>query len=690
MSEANQPRNAIYVAMRRMWRLIALLLLLMTAFRLVFVIQFAHPEVWSHFLGTLPMAFAFGALHDLRILLLFALPPSLSLLWMRGRGRKRWRHWLRRTAVYWFVGVTVLLIILVSDQIYFSYFRNHFNILAFGAVDDDLGAVLRGAWRNYPLLLYIIVGLGGAYVEFRVIKSAFHIDDFLHDQPAPPSEAVDNALNRHIVMHVILAVGLCLTPLTPAFERIQDETNPTPFVRVVPDSPVEKLAETVWTRISEEPYSTARQFGYDQDLERAIEDFTLGQEVATDGPLWERLPLQVFQPPLVAEKPPHVVLVLMESFSAYLLRYQDEDFDLLGPAKPYFERGYSYQRFLPADNISAGSLLSLVLDMPYRPGTRQLSQNDQRDRSYPSSAARLFQEAGYETSFYYGGPTTWRDLDQFLPRQAFDHLIGEAEISEAYKLDPELDAGEWGLWDEHLFRAVRERLEQATTPQFVVMFTTTNHPPYELPAGTSLPRLEPPPALLTMTGDLTDTQWRQIRTYQYACTRLGMWLDQLQADGILDQSVIGITGDHTAGLRLPQSRSGLLLERAVPFVLLMPPDLAAQAPFDPSIPGSHKDVVPTLFHAAGLATRGYRGFGVSLLDRQVPHFGANAGGLLIDEKGAVLLTETSVSSIAWADDHSPFVDPNAPSPDPQQLLRRYHAALALVDGLVYQGISNEK
>jgi len=72
------------------------------------------------------------------------------------------------------------------------------------------------------------------------------------------------------------------------------------------------------------------------------------------------------------------------------------------------------------------------------------------------------------------------------------------------------------------------------------------------------------------------------------------------------------------------------------------------------------------------------------LDRSVPHFGANAGGILIDEQGAVVLTETSVSSLAWADAHSPLVDPSAPSHAPEGLLRRYHAALALVDGLVYQ------
>lgn len=689
MNLTNHPRNAIFVAIRRTWRLIAILLLMMTIFRLVFVIQFAHPEVWSRFLGTLPMAFAFGALHDLRILLLFALPPSLSLLWMRNRGRNRWRHWLRRTATYWFVGITALLIILASDQIYFAHFRSHFNILAFGAIDDDLGAVLRGAWRNYPLLLYIIVGLVGAAAVFKVIATAFHIDDFLHDEVAPSAEAVDNSLNRHIVLHVLLAVAFCLTPLTPVFERLQEVTRPTPFVRVVPDSPVEKLAETVWKRISEEPMSTAKRFGYDQDIQRAVDDFTLGQAARTEGPIWQRLPLQHFQPEIQSETQPHVVIVLMESFSSYLLHYQNPDFDLLGESAAYFERGFNYERFLPSDNISAGSLLSLVLEMPYRPGTRQLSQNVQTNQVYPGSAALLFGAAGYETNFFYGGPKTWRNLDQFLPQQGFDRLIGQADLAEQYDLDLREEAGEWGLWDEHLFRAVEDHLAKATSPQFVVVFTTTNHPPYELPMGTVLPPLDPPQDLLEWTGDLDETQWRQMSTYQYACRELGLWLDRLEQQDLLTQTVIGITGDHAAGLRMPQSRSELLMERAVPFLLLLPPALEAQAQYDPGMPGSHKDVVPTLYHAAGLSSAGYRGFGTSMLDLTVPHFGANASGLLIDHEGAVILTENTAISTAWADDSSLFVDPRAPAPSPEQLVKRYQAALALVDALVYETQSAE-
>ncbi|MHC4838917.1 MAG: LTA synthase family protein, partial [Planctomycetota bacterium] len=318
-----------------------------------------------------------------------------------------------------------------------------------------------------------------------------------------------------------------------------------------------------------------------------------------------------------------------------------------------------------------------------RPGTRQLSQNDRPEQAYPGSLARAFADAGYETGFYYGGPLDWRELDRFLPAQGFERMVGQAELAARMDLDPKRDGGEWGLWDEHLLAAVEEDLRGATAPQFMVVFTTSNHPPHELPEGVDLPPLTPPAELLAQTGPLDATQARQLRTYQYACHELGAWLDRLEDDGLLERSIVGVTGDHTAGMRLPQSRRGLLLERAVPFLLLLPTSIRVQVGYHPELPGSHEDVGPTLLHAAGLAGEGLRGFGQSLLDPTQPHLAANAAGILLDRQGAVVLSGPSLITTVWEGGEGLFLDTRAESHDPTDLVRRYAASLALVDGLVY-------
>ncbi len=676
-------RNAILTSIKRTWWLVGALLVVMSGFRLLFTIQFAHPEIWRDFLGSLPVAFAFGALHDLRILLLFALPPTFSLMWMRDRDRQRWKSWLRRTSTYWFLGTSVIVIALASEQIYYSYFGSRFNILAFGAIEDDIGAVLLSAWQTYPLLLYLLVGLILEYIVLRIIRRAFHFTDFLHASTQPEAEQVDLALNRHIVAHSMLAVVLCSLPLTPIFVSLDQEVPQTAFVRTIPENGVEKLAETLWTRISENSLSTARRYGFDLDAQAAIEQFTQGHSAANQGPLLQRLPVQAMTPTPHVERPPHVVLVVMESFATHLLQYQSPNFDLLGPAQPFFEQGALFERFLPTDNISIGSILGIILDLPYRPGTKHLSQSEQRHKSFATSSAKLFADQGYDTAFFYGGPANWRNLDQFLPLQGFQEEVGMEEILEQYHLDPQTDAGPWGLWDEHLFRAIADRLEHAEKPLFLVAFTTTNHPPHHLPASWSLPALRPPDRLLARTGPLDETQKAQLETYRYAAHQLGNWLQELQQTGLIQHCVIGVTGDHTAGIGIPFAHQEILLERAVPFLLWMPEAIRHQ--FQPNVllPGSHKDIVPTLFHAAGLGPNRYRGLGSSLLDKNATHIGFNSSGLLLLEDGAIKIHEEGYDPMRWIGD-SLELEPTHHPIGAAAALRYYQAALSLADWMVYE------
>lgn len=676
-------RNALLTSIKRTWWLIAVLLILMSGFRLLFTVQFAHPEIWSEFLSSLPMAFAFGAVHDLRILLIFALPPTFSLLWMRDRTLDRWKSWLHRTSIYWFLGISAIVIVLASEQIYYSYFGARFNILAFGAIEDDVPAVLASAWQTYPLLLYLSVGLVLEYFVLRIIRRAFHFISFLHAAKAPQAHEVDRALNYHLITHTGLTVFLCLLPLTPIFVSLDNEYSQTAFVRIIPENGVEKLAETMWTRFNEEQLSTAKQFGFGEDPQHAIEAFSNHLSVTDQGPLLQRLPLQAMEPTPVVENPPHVVLVVMESFATHLLQYQSPEFDLLGPAQTYFEEGVLYERFLPCDNISVGTILGITLNLPYRPNTKHLSQSDQKSRSYPSSMAKLFGERGYDTAFYYGGPSDWRELDHFLPNQGFEEMVGMQDLIERYQLDLEKDGGPWGVWDEYLFRAVTERLRSADKPVFMVVFTTTNHSPHKVPADWRAKKLSPPARLLERTGPLNETQSAQVETYRYAAYQLGIWLDGLKDANLKEQTIVGVTGDHTAGMGIPFSHQDILLKRAVPFLLLMPESIAEQFQADPLTPGSHKDMAPTLFHAAGLGPYGYRGLGTSLLAPQARHLGFNSSGLVLSPQGAVRIHQDGYDALRWRG-NSLQLEPSQSNLDDEAALKAYQAALSLTDWLIYE------
>lgn len=679
---------ALGSALARLTLLGGALLLIMGGFRAAFVLRYAHPEVWSHFLGDLPAAFAAGLLHDLRIVLLLLLPPMLSLLWLRTATRERWRAWLRLMFWWSFAGIAGVLTLLISDFIFYAFYTSHLSVLAYGFFEDDLISVIVGAWKNHPFLLYTVLILAAAWLLGRILLRLWSPERILSASRARAHAGdPEPRLNAQLTLHVLATVLLLSWSFSSSTASMSEDLPASGFVHQVPANGVESLAEAVWIRLTEEPFSVAARYSYAGKREQALQDFT-GLPIADDpaATALALLPPQAMLPRPPAGQPPHVVLVVMESFNTHLLRWQNPDFDLLGPLESYWERGWFFPRFLPSDNGSAGSILSLVVNLPYRPGTKQLSQSNLRDHVFPTSAARAFADQGYEPRFLYGGPMEWRKLGPFLPPQGFVEVVGQPQILHELDLDPDLASGEWGVWDEHLFAAAERRLREATAPQFLILFTTTHHPPHELPPGAQLPPLVPPQALLERAGGLDQLQRQQLQTYQYACHELGRFLTRLEQDGLLDRTVVAATGDHTMGMGIPFAASEVLLERAVPFFVLAPELLAAN--FEPDLlrPGSHKDVIPTLLHLSGCATAEYRGIGTSMLDESADPYGYNPGGLLIGRQAVILEVQGGREAMSWAGDGIELV-PATESPAHRDLLRRHRAGMALTDWILWESHS---
>lgn len=688
---AFHPADALAAALRRVTVIGALLLVLMSGFRVAFVVRYAHPEIWREFLGDLPAAFALGVLHDLRITLLFLLPLTLSLSWMRSASRERWERWARRAWWWSFACLAGLITLLVSDFVFYAFFQSHFSVLAYGFLEDDLLAVAAGAWENYPIPFYVVLIAVAAWLLAWALRRAWSPQVLLVTRgPHHAAGATERRLNQQLTLHVLATVGLLLWSLSATSERLAEDLPESSFVRQVPLNGVEELAGAVWLRLTEEPLSVAARLAYAGRRGAALSDFA-GVELADDPQrdTLALLPPQAMEPQPVLETPPHVVLVVMESFATHMLRWQDPEFDLLGRLAPYWEQGWKFERFLPSDNGSAGSILSLVTSLPYRPGTKQLSQSELGARPLPTSAALQFAAAGYETRFLYGGPLSWRRLGPFLRTQGFDEVAGQNEILAESGLRAESASTDWGVFDEHLYAAALRRLRDADRPQFLILFTTTNHPPHALPADARALPLEPPPDLLARIEAPDPVQRKQFRTFQYACDQFGAFLDGLASGALLERSIVAATGDHTIGTGIPFSGSELVLERAVPFFLLAPHALANQFQPDFGRPGSHKDVVPTLLHLSGGATSGYRGIGCSMLDEAAESFAYNPFGLYLSSEAVVLEFEGGDATLAWWEPGSVLVRNVAEGPAHAEALRRGRAALALTDWIIHEAHARE-
>ncbi|WP_439287278.1 LTA synthase family protein [Lonepinella sp. BR2357] len=93
--------------------------------------------------------------------------------------------------------------------------------------------------------------------------------------------------------------------------------------------------------------------------------------------------------------------------------------------------------------------------------------------------AELLSQQGYHTSFIYGGEKHFDNMASFFYGNGFQQIIDEKDY-----LNPNF-TGTWGVSDEDLFAKAHEtfsQLHQQGKPFFSLVFTSSNHDPFEFPA----------------------------------------------------------------------------------------------------------------------------------------------------------------------------------------------------------------
>ncbi len=92
--------------------------------------------------------------------------------------------------------------------------------------------------------------------------------------------------------------------------------------------------------------------------------------------------------------------------------------------------------------------------------------------------ARLLKHAGYRTEFLYGGASNFDNMGRFFLQNGFDRVIEQKDFEQ-----PTFE-GTWGVCDEDLVaKAHATFLGHRDEPFFALMLSTSNHEPFEFPAG---------------------------------------------------------------------------------------------------------------------------------------------------------------------------------------------------------------
>jgi phosphoglycerol transferase MdoB-like AlkP superfamily enzyme len=468
---------------------------------------------------------------------------------------------------------------------YFGFYKTPIDSLVFGLAEDDTTAVLKTIWHDFPvigsLLLVALLSWGALRVHQHVAARV---------QPANALRS-HSALLRGVVIFVAFW-GLVFagkgTLREMALQRQHLTVTTSQFLNdMVPNGVI--ALKYAWdsrgqSQNLQDPLLGLKAMGYDSATAAAA---VLGLPHGSDAEVKAAL---IAHPALPAgSKKKNLLFFLMESWSAEPMLYNSPKFDVLGRMAPTLEHACHFSNFDSAQPGTHPTMEALLFASPITP----LTLGDVGRKPIPWALARVARDAGYRTLFVSSVRAGWRSLDRVLPAQGFDEIIDANSLQQLY---PEATLGLWGVWDEYIFRYLNKRLaEPSDKPLFVFVLSSTNHPPYDLPADYQ----RVPRDMALWKGETSsDTLLPNLDTYHYAADQLGAFVQGVLAGPHKSDTIIGATGDHNVrsfGIYANPTRRYLL--RQVPFVIW---GEGLQCGNQQALPASHRDMFNTLFPLAGI------------------------------------------------------------------------------------------
>ena len=139
-------------------------LVFMTLFRVAFFTYYLELDSFDNYYFDILNAFFLGFRIDLTVVGYIQVLPTLALIAL---------YYIKKDSLYWlfisflkyylFFTYFIVAILLFADFGFYSYFKEHINLLFFGLFEDDTSALMVTFWQNYN-----VVGLLGSFLAYLV------------------------------------------------------------------------------------------------------------------------------------------------------------------------------------------------------------------------------------------------------------------------------------------------------------------------------------------------------------------------------------------------------------------------------------------------------------------------------------------------------------------------------------------
>ena len=315
---------------------------------------------------------------------------------------------------------------------------------------------------------------------------------------------------------------------------------------------------------------------------------------ATKYPLLRRSPAATRA---LGRRPRHVVLVIMESFSARFCGATGAKFGATPNYDELTRHGVLFDRAFSVSTHTAQGVFGTLCSFPNLPDYDTIMKHPLGNQPFRSLPAVL-KEKGFTNVFLYNGFFSWDNKEGFFRQQGVQRFIGRSDYVNPTFVDPD-----WGVSDFDVFmRALQEFDVLAQTGQrfLGLVLTLSNHAPF------NLPKVE---GLDTITGG--GPQNMRLNGIHYADWAVGQFMERARTKPWFHDTLFVFVGDHGFGIPPVLTRAGLLHQH-VP-LLFYAPSILGDTGEVRHVTASQIDILPSILGLLG--TDGlHQSFGRDLFD----------------------------------------------------------------------------
>jgi lipoteichoic acid synthase len=204
---------------------------------------------------------------------------------------------------------------------------------------------------------------------------------------------------------------------------------------------------------------------------------------------------------------------------------------------------------------------------------------------------QLLVNNGYGAYSFHGDVPTFWNRSNIYPQLGYQ----KAFDLDNFTVTKPVGKGPSDLGDEDLFLQSLPKLENLKQPFLATMITMSSHTPFILPDDLQT---------LSIPSDTTldENQQQYLQSIHYTDKAIGEFIDGLKKDGLYDNSLIFIWGDHGSFTNIsePLGQNNVLpalSNSQVPMILLTP---GTNLKGTVEIPASQLDVYPTITNLLGI------------------------------------------------------------------------------------------